>query len=243
MVGVTIVRATMARWLTVALVSTGLDVGLTGGGALAAEQTWSERLAQELQQRADTHFDADFSYAELDLNTLLGEISAREISLSSRVNELDAGLNQVLRAGRLLVRGDWLTQQRNHLQVDEVIVADAQLTIAYYGKGQSNLHALLTAAKQQQRLQRASTALVWSVQQAQLENVVVNLFDQGQPLLSVRIASLRLPELSADDTADTYIAKLLWPIVEQVMEQSLRGESDAVVDVAKLTGFIWREIR
>src|SRR5690606_1023250 len=116
-------------------------------------------------------------------------------------------------------------------------------TVAYWGKGQSNLHVLYNAANEQGKLQHVSQPIIWQTKRAQLENVVLNLFDQGQPILSVRLASLELPEASTEDTADTYIARLLWPVLEQVLEQAMTGSSDAVVDYGRLTQFIWREIR
>ncbi|RWU12839.1 hypothetical protein EGC76_01045 [Pseudidiomarina gelatinasegens] len=209
----------------------------------SAEQTLSERLGDILQERADSHLGADFAYRKLELITLLGELRAEDIRLTTRVEALDEGLNQVLRADQVLVKGEWLTPQKNSLAVDSVVARDAQLTVAYYGKGQSNLHALYEAAMRQQVLQRASNSIMWQIKQSRLENVVLNLFDQGQPILSVRLALLKLPPAHADDTADTYIAKLLWPVLEQVLEQAMAGNSDAVVDYSRLTQFIWREIR
>ncbi|PHR66467.1 MAG: hypothetical protein COA51_02250 [Idiomarina sp.] len=209
----------------------------------SAEQTMSERLGEILEQRADSHLDADFAYKNLELVTLLGELRAQEIRLSTRAVELDAGLNEVLRADSVIVEGEWLGSGHNTLIVDSVTAKDAQLTIAYWDKGQSNLHALYNAANQQAQLQRASQPIIWQIKRAYLDNVVLNLFDQGQPILSVRLASLELPEASVDDTADDYIARLLWPVLEQVLEQAMTGSSDAVVDYGRLTQFIWREIR
>ncbi|GAB3290486.1 hypothetical protein [Pseudidiomarina andamanensis] len=221
-----------------------LSVVITLSSApVLAEQTMSERLGDILEQRVDSHLDADFAYESLELVTLLGELRAQEIRLSTRAPELDAGLNEVLRADSVVVEGEWLGNNTNTLIVDSITAKDAQLTVAYWGKGQSNLHALYNAANEQGKLQRVSQPIIWQVKRAQLDNVVLNLFDQGQPILSVRLASLELPEASADDTADTYIARLLWPVLEQVLEQAMAGNSDAVVDYGRLTQFIWREIR
>src|SRR5690554_4775830 len=208
-----------------------------------AEETLSERLGGILQERADSHFNADFEYQQFELVTLLGELRTKDIRLSTRLEQLDNGLNQVLRAEQIIVKGQWLTPQQSSLVVDSVVAENAQLTVAYYGKGQSNLHALYAAAKQHNALQRTSNPLVWQVKQARLNNVVLNLFDKGLPILSVRLDTLELPAADANDTADSYIAKVLWPVLEQVLEQALAGDSDAVVDMGRLTQFIWREIR
>ena len=208
----------------------------------AQEQTHSERLGQILQQRADSHLAADFNYRQLEIITLLGELRAADVRLSTRVAELDQGLNQVLRADEIVVKGDWLSAAKNNLVVDEVIAKDAQLTVAYYGKGQSNLHALYDAAVAKKSFQRASSPLIWQVKKSRLENVVLNLFDQGEPILSVRLASLELPEIHANDTANDYISRVLWPVLEQVVRQAMFGSSDAVVDIGRLTQFIKREL-
>lgn len=209
----------------------------------AQEQTHSERLGVILQEKVDSHLDADFDYRELELVTLLGELRAADVRLATRLNQLDAGLNQVLRADSVVVKGRWLNPSKNNLVVDELIAKDAQLTVAYFAKGQSNLHALYDAAVAKNALQRVSSPLIWQVKKSHLENVVLNLFDQGEPLLSVRIQSLELPELHADDTADMYVSRLLWPVLEQVITQTLLGQSDAVVDIGGLTRFITRELR
>lgn len=215
---------------------------ITSAPALA-DQTMSQRLGDLLEERADSYLDADFSYANLELITLLGELRAEEVRLSTRAGQLDKGLNEVLRAETIVVEGEWLGNTKNTLLVDTITAHDAQLTIAYWGKGQSNLHALYDAATKQAKLQRVSQPLIWRVNRAQLDNVVLNLFDQGQPILSVRLATLELPEANADDTADSYIARLLWPVLEQVLAQAMAGDSDAVIDYGRLTQFIWREIR
>ncbi|SFR43803.1 hypothetical protein SAMN04488070_1006 [Pseudidiomarina maritima] len=208
-----------------------------------ADQTMSQRLGDLLEQRADNYLEADFSYGNLELITLLGEVRAEDIRLSTRETELDKGLNEVLRAESIVVEGEWLGSTKNTLIVDAITAKDAQLTIAYWDKGKSNIHTLYDAAIKQTKLQRVSQPLIWQIKRAQLDNVVLNLFDQGQPILSVRLASLKLPEATADDTADTYIARLLWPVLEQVLAQAMAGDSDTVVDYGRLTQFIWREIR
>ena len=211
--------------------------------ATQAEQTLSERVGQLLQQRADSHLNADLNYQSFELITLTGELRVQGAQLRSRVSELDAGLNEVLRAESIVVKGQWLTAQKNNLVLESITASDAQLTIAYFGKGQSNLHALYDAAAQQQRLQRTQNPLLWQVKESRLNDVVLNLFDNGYPILSVRLAALQLPRLTAEQTANDYISALLWPVLEQVLEQVMAGESEAVVDVSRLTQFVWREIR
>lgn len=205
------------------------------------EQTLSERVGELIQQQVDERLAADLSFANFELNTLTAELVAADVQLASRVTELDAGLNQVLRAREVVIHGDWVTPTRNELVLDRIVASDAQLTIAYYGKGKSNLHALYDAYMAQQPVYKASERLIWKLGEVQLNNVVVNLFDGGLPILSVQLDQLTLPPMASTDTADDYIARVLVPLLKQVQQQILNGELDAAVDASRLMGFMWRE--
>lgn len=210
-------------------------------GAAHSEQTLSERVGELLQEQVNQRLGADLNFEVFALNTLTAELVATEVRLSSRVSELDAGLNQVLRAEQVLIQGDWLTPAKNQLVLDEVVASDAQLTIAYYGKGKSNLHALYDAYMAQQPVYKASERLFWKLGEVQLNNVVVNLFDGNLPILSVQLDALTLPPMASTDTADDYIAKVLVPLLNQVQQQILDGELNAAVDASRLMRFMWRE--
>ncbi|MDX1705839.1 hypothetical protein [Pseudidiomarina sp.] len=224
--------------LTAAAVLTALAVF---AGAAHSEQTLSERVGGLIQQQVEQRLGADLKYELFDLNTLTAELMATDVRLTTRVSELDAGLNQVLRTEQVLIHGDWLTPTKNQLILDEVVANDAQLTIAYYGKGKSNLHALYDAYMAQQPVYKASERLIWKLGEVQLNNVVVNLFDSGLPILSVQLEALRLPPMASTDSADDYIAKVLVPLLNQVQQQILNGELNAAVDTSRLMRFMWRE--
>ncbi|KFZ31453.1 hypothetical protein IDSA_01685 [Pseudidiomarina salinarum] len=227
---------------------------ITGSGALLLasafsaaavsapdEQTLSERVGEMIQQQVEQRLAADLSFGAFELNTLTAELAAADVLLASRVTELDAGLNQVLRAREVVIQGDWLTPTRNQLVLDGIVASDAQLTIAYYGKGKSNLHALYDAYMAQQPVYKASERLIWELGEVQLNNVVVNLFDSGLPILSVQLDTLTLPPMASTDNADDYIARVLVPLLNQVQRQIRNGDLDAAVDASRLMGFMWRE--
>ena len=117
-----------------AIICTTLTALLLAGCAEAApEQTLSERVANDLVERADQQLGVTLSYDRFELNTLTAELDAGEIGIATKVAELDAGLNQLLWAEQVRLAGDWLSQQQDNLQLASATVRNAQLTIAYYG--------------------------------------------------------------------------------------------------------------
>lgn len=226
-----------------------LAVTLVGALTLSAcaeavpEQTLSERLGQQLTERMDKRYNTDFTYDSFELNTLTAELLATSVGVKTRIDALDAGMNQLLWAEQVQLEGDWLSQRKEQLTVDRATVRNAQLTIAYYGKGRSNLHAVVEQMQQQLPVQQASQKVNWQVNSVVMENVVVNLFDQGQPLLSVRLEQLELPKLHSNHDAQEWVNSLLGPLLEQLVAQAVRGESKTMtVDSQALMGFIWREM-
>ena len=92
-------------------------------------------------------------------------------------------------------------------------------------------------------VQRANQSISWQIDEVLLEDVVVNLFDRGQPLLSVRLARLELPQIKAGQTADEWVTSVLGPLLSELMRQTMRGNTDAItVDMQGLTRFVWREM-
>ncbi|WP_258807198.1 hypothetical protein [Pseudidiomarina sp. CB1] len=220
-----------------------LLMSVSGCAEAVPEQTLSERVAEQLTERVDQRYDATFSYDSFELNTLTAELLATDIGVATRVAELDAGLNQLLWAERIRLTGDWLTQQQDQLQLDSATIQNAQLTIAYFAEGQSNLHTLVEKVKSQLPVQRASEQILWQVNRVELEDVVVNLFDQGQPLVSVKLKRLRLPPLNSAQTTNEWVNGVLGPLLEQLIQQALRGDTDTMtVDMQGLTRFFWREL-
>ncbi|MFC0444387.1 hypothetical protein ACFOD1_03655 [Pseudidiomarina halophila] len=220
-----------------------LALAVSGCAEAVPEQTLSERVAQELTERADKRYNAGFSYQDFELNTLTAELVATEVGVKTRVEQLDAGLNQLLWAERVRLTGDWLTQQQDQIRLDSAQIVNAQLTIAYYGEGQSNLHELIEAIQSQLPVQRASEEVLWHVDNVTLEDVVVNLFDQGMPLLSVKLERLELPPIHSQQTSQEWVDSVMGPLLTQLMQQAMRGNTETMtVDMQELMRFAWREM-
>ncbi|MDN7134705.1 hypothetical protein [Pseudidiomarina terrestris] len=220
-----------------------LALAMSGCAEAVPEQTLSERVAQQLTERVDKNYDADFSYSAFELNTLTAELLATDVGVKTRVPQLDAGLNQLLWAEQVRLNGDWLTQQQQHLRLERAQISNAQLTIAYYGEGQSNLHDLIDKVQAQLPVQRASEEVFWSVDAVTLEDVVVNLFDQGKPVLSVKLKRLELPPVHSQQTSQEWVDSVLGPLLEQLMQQAIRGNTETMtVDTRELMRFVWREM-
>ncbi|WP_051986687.1 hypothetical protein [Pseudidiomarina atlantica] len=226
------------------ILATALTALLLSGCAEAVpEQTLSERVASDLVARADKQLGVTVSYDSFELNTLTAELNASALGVATQVEQLDAGLNQLLWAEQVRLEGDWLSQQQDNLQLASAAIRNAQLTIAYYGTGQSNLHTVIERVQSRLPVQRAKQNILWQVDEVLLEDVVVNLFDRGRPLLSVRLARLELPQIKAGQTADEWVTSVLGPLLNELIQQTMRGNTDAVtVDMQGLTQFVWREM-
>ncbi|RUO47691.1 hypothetical protein CWE21_07545 [Pseudidiomarina aquimaris] len=225
------------------LTALALLLSLSACAEAVPEQTLSERVAEQLTEKADQRYDATFSYDAFELNTLTAELVATEVGVATRVPELDAGLNQLLWAEQVRLMGDWLTQQQDQLRFDSASIRNAQLTIAYFAEGQSNLHTLVDKVKSQLPVQRASEQVLWQVDRVELEDVVVNLFDRGRPLVSVKLQRLELPPLHSAQTTQEWVNAVLGPLLEQLIQQALRGDTDTMtIDMQGLTRFFWREL-
>ncbi|RUO61905.1 hypothetical protein [Pseudidiomarina insulisalsae] len=218
-------------------------LALSGCAEAVPEQTLSERVAEQLTERVDRRYDASFTYQNFELNTLTAELIATDVGLATRVNELDDGLNQLLWADYVRLTGDWLSQRQDQLRIDRAEVVDAQVTLAYYAAGRSNLHALVEQVKGQLPLHNANQQVLWQIDEVILNNVVVNLFDQGRPLLSVQLQRLELPPLHSEQTTDEWVDSVIGPLLEQLIEQVMGGQTQTMtVDMQGLTAFVWREL-
>lgn len=206
-----------------------------------ADETLSKRVGGLLQEQTAQQLQSDLSFSRFELITLTGELLIDDFALATRVDALDAGLNQVLRANTLRLEGDWLGPQQQNLVVDKFHAKGAQLTLAYYGEGRSNVHYLIDALQQSRGRYKTAEQFIWQVDEVVLTDVVVNLFDQGLPIVSAKIATLELPALRSDQTANDYIAKLLPPILDQIQQQIRAGDVEAVVDTPRLFRLLWRE--
>jgi hypothetical protein len=199
----------------------------------------SERAGQVVVDHLQRSLNAKMSYQRFELDITTPQVVATEVRVTTALKQLDDGLNEVLQASSIRVTGEWLTAHKQQLILTAMQVQDSQLTIAYFGKGQSNLHSMLEHLRAP-KAQPAAMQLVWQLEQVQLDNVVVNLFDNGRAILSVRLAQLMLPQLPQDGDTSAYIKQVLWPIFDQVVAGK---QGDVVVDTPRLLQFMWREAR
>ncbi|MEX1221474.1 MAG: hypothetical protein WEA82_05120 [Idiomarina sp.] len=223
-----------------------LALSLTAVPVQAQQQNLSNWLGEQLKEQAQQRFATQLEYGSFEVNTLTAELMATDIRLRTDIAELPAGLNQLLMAENLLLEGDWqlpgANAPKNNIVVKRAVLENVQLTVAYFATGRSNLHVLLDHARQL-HLQRVNEPLDWSVDEMVLRNVVVNLFDSGTPLASVRIPELILPAVNSAQTTEQQVEQLLWPVLDQLARQAMKGNSENVtVDSGGLMRFLWREM-
>lgn len=223
-------------WIVVVLVLTAASASNTVD---AFSDPLSARAGKVVTEHLQRSLNAKMSYQSFTLDITKPEVNATEVRVTTAIKQLDAGLNEVLQAGSIKVAGEWQSALKQQIQLTRMEVQDSQLTIAYFGKGQSNLHTMLEHLRKP-TAQPASMQLLWQLEQVQLNNVVVNLFDQGQAIMSVRLASLKLPALPQDGAINSYILQVLIPILEQAIAGK---QGDVVVDTPRLLQFMWREAR
>lgn len=223
-----------------------LAFGVAVAPVQAQQQNLSDWLGQQLQDQALQRFDTRVEYDTFEVNTLTAELMATDIRVRTDIDELPAGLNQLLMADHLLLEGDWqlpgANAPKNNIVVQRAVLDNVQLTVAYFATGRSNLHVLLEHARQL-HLQRVNEPMQWSVDEVVLRNVVVNLFDSGTPLASVKIPELILPAVSSEQTTEEQVQTLLWPVLDQLARQAMNGNSENItVDSSGLMRFLWREM-
>ena len=215
---------------------------------VSAQQSVSQRLAEQLQSSAADQLNADLWLAQLQVNALTDELSADDVRLATRVEALSEPLNQLIIADTIRMSGNWQVLGQRQISINEVSLSGAQLTVAYYATGQSNLHTLIEQIQEQAvRFQPASldSAVDWQLQTLRFTDVTINLFDRGEPIASVHVPSLELTELNQGRSTEGQVDGLIFPIIEQLLRQWRQGQSSGAdniqIDGPALTRFLMRE--
>ncbi|WP_404399641.1 hypothetical protein LG288_07850 [Idiomarina seosinensis] len=214
--------------------------------SINAQQSLSQRLSDQLTQSADQQLDIDLQIKQLLVSALTEQLTADQVTLATRVPALSEPLNQLILADRLQLKGNWQVLGQRSVTLTEIQLSGAQLTLAYYGKGQSNLHDLLD------RIQRLadvgwrpanafSESVLWRIDRLQFDDVTVNLFDQGQPIASVHLPGLVLEGLQQSDNSNDNVRAMIFPVIDQLLDQWREGQADAQIDGPALTRFLLRE--
>ncbi|MGM0480987.1 MAG: hypothetical protein ACQEQZ_03540 [Pseudomonadota bacterium] len=214
--------------------------------SVTAQQNLSQRLSEQLTESADQQLDADLQISRLLVNSLTDELIAEKVRLSTRVKSLSEPLNQLVLADRLQLSGNWQVLGQRSVILNELQLSGAQLTLAYYGKGQSNLHTLLRQIQQLAAVgwrpaKAISDTVIWRINRLQFNDVTVNLFDQGQPIASVHLPQLILQDLQQSDNANDDVRAMIFPVIEQLLRQWRGGQANAQIDGPALTRFLLRE--
>lgn len=215
---------------------------------VSAQQSISQRLAEQLQSSAADQLNADLWLGQLQVNALTDELSADDVRLATRVEALSEPLNQLIIADTIRMSGNWQVLGQRQISINEVSLSGAQLTVAYYATGQSNLHTLIEQIQEQAvRFQPASldSAIDWQLQTLRFTDVTINLFDRGEPIASVHVPSLELNELNQGRSTEGQVDGLIFPIIEQLLRQWRQGQSSGAdniqIDGPALTRFLMRE--
>ena len=215
---------------------------------VSAQQSISQRLAEQLQSSAADQLNADLWLGQLQVNALTDELSADDVRLATRVEALSEPLNQLIIADTIRMSGNWQVLGQRQISINEVSLSGAQLTVAYYATGQSNLHTLIEQIQEQAvRFQPASldSAIDWQLQTLRFTDVTINLFDRGEPIASVHVPSLELTELNQGRSTEGQVDGLIFPIIEQLLRQWRQGQSSGAdniqIDGPALTRFLMRE--
>ncbi|WP_278358789.1 MULTISPECIES: hypothetical protein [Idiomarina] len=207
----------------------------------ANAQNLSDAMKDGLQTMASEQLNADLEVEELEVNSLTDGLTANNVRFATRVDALSEPENQLLLARQLVLTGDWQALGSSRVDISKVSMSGAQLTVAYYGTGRSNLHEFLKQMNSVKVQKVSSVPLNWRVDEWLMEDVTINLFDKGEPILSVHVRELELTDLQSMQSADAQVKELLWPILEQVAEQVRDGNPNLQVDSMALSRFLLRE--
>ncbi|WP_417442539.1 hypothetical protein [Idiomarina abyssalis] len=207
----------------------------------ANAQNLSDAMKDGLQTMASEQLNADLEVEELEVNSLTDGLTANNVRFATRVDALSEPENQLLLAKQLVLNGDWQALGSSRVDISKVSMSGAQLTVAYYGTGRSNLHEFLKQMNSVKVQKVSSVPLNWRVDEWLMEDVTINLFDKGEPILSVHVRELELTDLQSMQSADAQVKELLWPILEQVAEQVRDGNPNLQVDSMALSRFLLRE--
>ncbi|MGM0430074.1 MAG: hypothetical protein ACQEQ2_07225 [Pseudomonadota bacterium] len=207
----------------------------------ANAQNLSDAMKEGLQTMASEQLNADLEVGELEVNSLTDGLTANNVRFATRVDSLSEPENQLLLAKQLVLTGDWQALGSSRVDISKVSMSGAQMTVAYYGTGRSNLHEFLKQMNSVKVQKVNSVPLNWRVDEWLMEDVTINLFDKGEPILSVHVSELELTDLQSMQSADAQVKELLWPILEQVAEQVRNGNPNLQVDSMALSRFLLRE--
>lgn len=213
----------------------------------SAQQNLSQRLSEQLVQSASKQLNADLYLGQLQVNGLTDELHAEDVRLATRVETLSEPLNQLIIADTIRLQGDWQVLGQQRVTIQQLWLSGAQLTVAYYDTGESNLHTLLAQLKEQVIRYQPTSArqmIDWQLHALVFRDVTINLFDGGQPIASVHVPQLVIDDLHRHGGGDTVNA-LLFPIIEQLLRQWRAGANanaeNIQVDGPALTRFLMRE--
>lgn len=106
----------------------------------ANAQSLSDAMKDGLQTMASEQLNADLEVDELEVNSLTDGLTANNVRFATRVDALSEPENQLLLAKQLVLTGDWQALGSSRVDISKVSMSGAQLTVAYYGTGRSNLH-------------------------------------------------------------------------------------------------------
>ncbi|WP_287818306.1 hypothetical protein [Idiomarina sp.] len=106
----------------------------------ANAQNLSDAMKDGLQTMASEQLNADLEVEELEVNSLTDGLTANNVRFATRVDALSEPENQLLLAKQLVLTGDWQALGSSRVDISKVSMSGAQLTVAYYGTGRSNLH-------------------------------------------------------------------------------------------------------
>jgi len=204
-------------------------------------QNLSDAMKEGLQTMASEQLNADLEVGELEVNSLTDGLTANNVRLATRVKALSEPENQLLLAKQLILTGDWQALGSSRVDISKIEMSGAQLTVAYYDTGRSNLHEFLKQMSGVKVRKVNSVPLNWRVDEWLMEDVTINLFDKGEPILSVHVDQLKLKDLQSMQDANDQVQELLWPIFEQVSKQVRNGNPNVQVDSMALSRFLLRE--
>ncbi|HAS23314.1 hypothetical protein V6D52_10275 [Idiomarina loihiensis] len=206
-----------------------------------AAQNLSDAMKEGLQTMASEQLNADLEVGELEVNSLTNGLTANNVRFATRIKALSEPENQLLLAKQLMLTGDWQALGSSRVDISKIEMSGAQLTVAYYDTGRSNLHEFLKQMSGVKVQKVNSVPLNWRVDEWLMEDVTINLFDKGEPILSVHVDQLKLKDLQSMQDANDQVQELLWPIFEQVSKQVRNGNPNVQVDSMALSRFLLRE--
>ncbi|MGM0526119.1 MAG: hypothetical protein ACQEQ8_08000 [Pseudomonadota bacterium] len=183
---------------------------------------------------------------ELLVSGLTDELSTKKVWLGTRIDQLSKPLNQIIIADRVQLSGNWDDLGQRKVIIDKVALSGAQLTIAYYGAGQSNLHHLLNKLKALNKTTYRQASMTedfisWQVESLRFADVTINLFDRGKPIASVHVPEFFLDNINHSGSTNQQVKALLFPIIDQLIAQWKDDKQNLQIDAPAVMRFLMRE--